>query len=153
MRERNATDNQLHGLLQIVNKTILPQSDWLAGVDTGELLDRDPQAVASGIDSREAIVEEITLSNRRSIEAALPDVIHTEDINRPYYHLQRAGYALMYSLTTWSLIFGCIGFPQCGGHGGNASGELHQNNRRGLRNCGNWSRNRGRNLRRLARDA
>jgi hypothetical protein len=41
-----ATENQLHGLLQIVSKTILPQSDWLAGVDTGELLDRDPQAVA-----------------------------------------------------------------------------------------------------------
>jgi len=46
------------------------------------------------------------------IEAAFPDVIHTEDINRPYYRLQRAGYGLMYSLTTWSLIFGCIGFSQ-----------------------------------------
>ena len=109
---RTATDNQLNGLLQTINKTILPQSDWLAGVSEKKSPDEKTESAASPIDDTRTTSDQVARSNRHLIEAAFPQVIHTEDIHRPYYHLQRAGYALMYSLTTWSLIFGCIGFSQ-----------------------------------------
>lgn len=109
---KTATENQLSGLLSTLNRTVLALPEFTQSLDTSSLQLSDSAQAALSKVAEERSVEENTLVNRQILEAGFAGIVLTEDIHRPYYYPMRAGYSYYYSLMTWLLIFGCIGFSQ-----------------------------------------
>ena len=104
-----ATDNQLTGLLTAINLSVLSDVTFAEQVEaTSSTLSLESSATLQ-VASDERTAEQTMRLNREIMEVGFPNTIRTEDVHQPYYSTIRAGYAFTYSLTTWLLIFGCIG--------------------------------------------
>lgn len=107
-----ATHNQLAGLLMSINVSVLGNSEFTNEVDVAELSLSEQNTATSQLAADQRNSEQTMLLNREILEAGFGGVIHSEDVHRPFYYTIRAFYAYSYSLTTWLLIFGCVGFFQ-----------------------------------------
>lgn len=109
-----ASENQIAGLLNVINKEVLSSEAFTRrtrDLAAGELLS-EKAADILGRPAAERSAEETKLLNRELLQAGFGGILWSEDINRPYYFPIRIAYSYLYSLTTWCLIFGCIGFSQ-----------------------------------------
>lgn len=107
-----ASPNQLTGLMNSINIAVLNDPGFSSQVDIASLPLSDQAASTSQLP---VVQRESDLSarlNREILEAGFGGVIRIEDIHQPYYYTTRALYAYGYSLTTWLIIFGCIGLFQ-----------------------------------------
>ncbi len=107
-----ATENQLNGLLMTINRTILPGAELSQQIDTSSLTLSDVAKRTLSQPVSERTSEDNAVLNRQILEAGFTGTILREDVYEPYYYAMRAGYSYIYSLITWLLIFGCIGFSQ-----------------------------------------
>jgi hypothetical protein len=108
----SVSENQLNGFLIAINRNAL------GGSEVSEQLNLDSMALSdegrrlSQIPAVDRTVEQNQLLNRELINSEFAGIIYTEDVHRPYYYPIRIAYSFGYSLITWLLIFGCIGFSQ-----------------------------------------
>ncbi len=107
-----ATENQLAGLLETINRSTVIDTDFPQRVDTASLGLPLPARKILQNTASSRTTDEVALLNRKILEAGFNGTICSEDVNRPYYYPMRAAYSYGYSLITWLLIFGCIGFTQ-----------------------------------------
>jgi hypothetical protein len=111
-QQESMTQNQLNGLLGAINKTILGESELTRDLDlSGIALTPESQAILA-LPATERTPEQNQRLNREILDVEFAGIIYSEDVNRPHYYLFRTIYAFGYSLITWLLIFGCIGFSQ-----------------------------------------
>ncbi|MCR9293713.1 MAG: acyltransferase [bacterium] len=106
-RIEDASENQLTGLLQDISTTVISDP----GFSTMALGTAAYAESATSID-RDAGAENFELANREILEASFQGLILGEDSQQPFYAMVRSSYCYLYSLTTWLLIIGCIGFSQ-----------------------------------------
>ena len=112
VRHESETQNEFTGLLGAINKDILSKSEFTEGIDPSLYALSSRAASYASIPAEQRTVDQNQLINREILEAGFPGVLYSEDVNRPYYYPIRAVYCFVYSLITWLLIFGCIGFSQ-----------------------------------------
>lgn len=107
-----ASQNQLTGLMNSINIAVLTDPKFPEQVDISGLTLSDQAVATSQLAENERDPDQSTRLNREILIAGFGGVIRTEDIHQPFYYATRAFYAFAYSLTTWLLIFGCIGLFQ-----------------------------------------
>ena len=100
-RRDQATENQLAGLLSALNASVLIDSGFAVAASAFAEIGRAVDGLSQ--------TETMTL-NRTILESEFAGLIHSKDSGQPYYHVVRATYSYVYSLTSWLLIMGCIGF-------------------------------------------
>ncbi len=108
-----ATENQMSGLLTALNTDVLAKAEFSeqpSSTAMGELSPRE-RAILE-LPSQDRNPGDIQRLNREILQAGFAGILWSEDINRPNYRAIRIAYCVIYSLTTWMLIFGCIGFTQ-----------------------------------------
>lgn len=108
----SATQNQINGLLSVINRTVLGATEFAEKVDLSSIELTGQSATIATLAAAGRSEQENCLLNRALIEQGFRGVIYSEDVNRQYYFPMRAAYCFSYSLMTWLLIFGCIGFSQ-----------------------------------------
>ncbi len=106
------TENQLNGLLGTINAKVLAESEMTEQVDLEAMELSEKSMVISKIAAAGRTVKQNQWLNRELLNAEFVGIIYSEDVNRPYYYPIRAAYCFSYSVITWLLIFGCIGFSQ-----------------------------------------
>ncbi len=108
-----ATENQIQGLMTVLSKSVLGSTEFTTLAEPIPESELSPQALQIRNKSIGERADSETLRlNRELLQHAFAGVIWSQDRNRPYYLPIRVAYSLLYSLATWLLIFGCIGFSQ-----------------------------------------
>jgi hypothetical protein len=107
-----ATDNQLNGLLIAINLGPLGESELAETLNTSDLQISESGQRMLAVPEADRTVAQNQRLNRELIESAFAGIIYGEDVTRPYYYPTRIAYCYAYSLISWLLIFGCIGFSQ-----------------------------------------
>jgi hypothetical protein len=108
----SATENQLNGVLTALNKHVIADPAFVDDIDVSSLSLSDAVATIAIEPAAQRSPKHVQQVNREILEAGLPGSFYSEDVHRPYYNTLRAGYCVYYTLTTWLLIFGCLGFSQ-----------------------------------------
>ena len=106
------TERQVGGLLATINQKVLGDAAFAANFDLASLPLTEKARTVTNVPIEERTGAQTKLLNREIIEAGFPGIILGDASRKPYYHVIRAGYAFYYSLTTWLLIYGCLGFAQ-----------------------------------------
>ena len=106
----NVSANQIAGIFKQINLGVLPTPNLTDSIEA------QPQSLSArgkellDIPGADRTPEENEYLNREILEAGFSGILLTEDIHRPFYWLQRTAYAYGYSVISWLLILGCIGF-------------------------------------------
>ena len=108
----SATENQLNGLVTAMSKHVIAAAEWTRDVDLSGVTFSETAASIASLPAEHRSPDQVQRLNREVLESALPGSFYSEDVNRPHFHAVRAGYCLYYTVTTWLLIFGCLGFSQ-----------------------------------------
>lgn len=111
-QHESASQNQLNGLLVAINTKVLGKTEFSEQIELATIrLSGEAQAI-SQLAAADRTVPQIQLLNREILNAGFAGIIYSEDVHRPFYYPIRAAYCYTYSLITWLMIFGCIGFSQ-----------------------------------------
>ncbi|MEM6472389.1 MAG: acyltransferase family protein [Planctomycetota bacterium] len=87
-RQQKADEDQFKGLLESINTKVLGDPSFVLGGET------TPDG------------------KRRQLESSFAGVIHPDAKTRPFYFLQRAAFAYLFTVTSWSLIIAFLGCSQ-----------------------------------------
>lgn len=106
------TENQLAGFLEGMNKSVLADPEFLSEADLSRI--PLPNVVDSSIGRSTARLNqaEVTLMNRAVLNASFDGVFHGRDRDQPNYTPIRVAFCYLYSLGSWLMIVGCLGFSQ-----------------------------------------
>ncbi len=108
-----ATENQISGLLDAFNIAVLAKADFADQSSSPTNGALSPRAKAiQDIPAKDRNPDDVQWLNREILQADFAGILWSEDINRPNYMAIRVAYCFSYSLATWMLIFGCIGFSR-----------------------------------------
>lgn len=107
-----ASQNQINGLLASINKSVLVKTEFTEQVDLSVPQLQAEAASIALLSANDRTAQQNQLLNRALIDYGFHEIVYSEDVHRPYYYPIRTAYCFCYSLTTWLLIFGCIGFSQ-----------------------------------------
>lgn len=108
----SATQDQLKGLLVAINNNVLAIPGRFDSCLQDDMVLSPESVSVLAMPLGERSVDQTMHLNREILQSGFVGVIHSEDIHRPHYWLQRAGYCYGYSLITWALILGLIGLFQ-----------------------------------------
>lgn len=108
----SASDNQIAGVLKQINTLVLTDPELSNETNLASLALTDQARQFADIATSKRSANETLLLNREILECGFAGSLLVEDARRPNYWIQRALYAYGYSVITWLMIFGCIGFSQ-----------------------------------------